>query len=81
MIPRRNIILDGLTSMLESLPSYENLTENSDESALFDEEQEPPSGLINLIRRNSYSEETSITSPNTVRRISKLFRNSYYLYR
>lgn len=44
---------DELTTALEALPSYENLSENPDESAVFDDENEPSTGLINLIRKNS----------------------------
>ena len=44
---------EELTTLLESLPSYGNLTAPEDESAIFDEENEPSTGLINLIRTNS----------------------------
>jgi hypothetical protein len=44
---------DELTTMLESLPSYENSQETQDESAVFDDALEPSTGLINLIRKNS----------------------------
>ncbi|CAF2678825.1 unnamed protein product [Rotaria sp. Silwood2] len=66
LIPRRLNNSDELISRLESLPSYENPLQNSDEFALFDDEQEPSSGLINLIRRNSQSEQTTINSSNTI---------------
>jgi hypothetical protein len=59
---------DGLTSMLEALPLYENLNQKSDEPAVFDDDREPSSGLINLIRRNSYLEdETTFNSSDPVR--------------
>ena len=56
-VPRQLTSSTELASILESLPSYENLTQNSDEPAVFDDEQEPSTGLINLIRKNSQSEE------------------------
>ncbi len=59
MVTRRLTKLDGLISRLESLPSYENLIQNSDEPAIFDEEHEPSPGLINLIRRNSILQQTT----------------------
>lgn len=67
LIPRK---LDNpdeeLTTVLESLPSYENLTQKSDEPAVFDDEKEPATGLIELIRHNSQSEETTITTIDIV---------------
>ncbi|UJR09301.1 hypothetical protein I4U23_013544 [Adineta vaga] len=62
MVSRRQTFLDILSSTLESLPSYENLNQNPDEQAVFNEEQEPSSGLINLIRRNSYLEDDVTTT-------------------
>lgn len=53
---------DELTTMLESLPSYENLQEPQDESAIFEDDNEPSSGLINLIRKNSINESQIITT-------------------
>jgi hypothetical protein len=53
---------DELTTMLESLPSYGNLQETQDESAVFDDDTEPSSGLINLIRKNSISPSQSETT-------------------
>lgn len=67
--PKSSESTDELASMLESLPSYENLQESREQSAIFDEESEPPSGLINLIRRDSVRTVQSITTndaPNTV---------------
>lgn len=59
---------DELISTLESLQSYENLQENTDESAIFEDDTEPSSGLINLIRRNSVVKSTVPNdSSNTVR--------------
>jgi hypothetical protein len=63
---------DELTTMLESLPSYENLQANQDESAVFEDDNEPSIGLINLIRTNSICESQSGTTNdllNTVRNI------------
>jgi len=67
LIPKSIDNPDELTSMLESLPSYENLTQNSDEPAVFDDEQEPSTGLIELIRKNSEPREVTTDSSNTVR--------------
>ncbi|CAF1168930.1 unnamed protein product [Adineta steineri] len=65
-VDRKYSFIDELTSALVSLPSYENdLTQKSDEPAVFDEEQESSYGLINLIRRNSLLEETTIDTTNT----------------
>ncbi|CAF1114576.1 unnamed protein product [Rotaria sordida] len=50
---KHNDSTDELTTMLESLPSYENSQEIHDESAIFEDDNEPSVGLINLIRRNS----------------------------
>jgi hypothetical protein len=58
---------DELVSALESLPLYENLTQNTDEPAIFDDEQEPLTGLISFIRKNSDLEETIDDSTNIVR--------------
>lgn len=64
--------VDELTTALESLSSYETLQQPQDESAVFDEDNEPTTGLISLIRKNSTqpSETTNDTS-NTVRIILK----------
>lgn len=70
---------DNLTSVLESLPSYEDLTQSSDEPAVFDDEQEPPVGLIDLIRRNSEIEGAITNLSETVRTI-KLYRYFLLLY-
>lgn len=49
---------EELLSRLESLPAYDSLTQLSDEPpAIFDDEQEPSSGLIELLRKNSQVEE------------------------
>ncbi|CAF0875843.1 unnamed protein product [Rotaria sordida] len=66
LIPSRLNNSDELISKLETLPSYENLIQNSDEPALFDDEHEPSSGLIKMIRRNSQSEQTRIDSLNVI---------------
>jgi hypothetical protein len=54
--------LDELTTMLESLPSYENIQENQDEPAIVDDDNEPSTGLINLIRKNSVNGSQSETT-------------------
>ena len=61
---------DELTTMLESLPSYENLQVTQAEAAVFDDDNEPSCGLINLIRKTSISPletETTNDISNTVR--------------
>jgi len=68
--PSRVDNTDELTTMLESLPSYENLQETPDESAVFDDDTEPSIGLINLIRKNSLNPsqiETTNDISTTVR--------------
>jgi hypothetical protein len=68
--PKRIDNPDELTTILESLSSYQNLQENPDESAVFDDDTEPSSGLINLIRTNSIhlsETETTNDSSNIVR--------------
>ena len=65
---------DELTTMLESLPSYDIAPENQEESAIFDDDIEPSTGLINLIRKNSLHSSQTITKndlANTVRIILK----------
>ncbi|CAF1459213.1 unnamed protein product [Rotaria magnacalcarata] len=66
IISRKLTNSDELISRLESLPSYGNLIQNTDEPALFDDEQEPQSGLIDFIRRNSTAEPSTIDSPNII---------------
>ncbi|CAF1342954.1 unnamed protein product [Rotaria sp. Silwood1] len=66
IIPRRLDNPDELISNLESLPSYENLIQNSDESTVFDDEQEPSLGLINFIRQSSLSESPTPSPPPTI---------------
>lgn len=58
---------EEITTILESLPSYQNLQENQDESAVFEDDNEPSTGLINLIRRNSLIAAPANDSSNTVR--------------
>ena len=59
--------VDELTTKLESLSSYENLQITPDEPAVFEDDNEPSSGLINLIRKNSVQGDTTNDSSNTVR--------------
>jgi hypothetical protein len=62
--------VDELTTKLESLSSYENLQEIQEEPAIFDDDNEPSSGLINLIRKNSIQGSQADTTndfSNTVR--------------
>jgi hypothetical protein len=62
---------DELTTMLESLPSYDNSQENQEESAIFVDDNEPSTGLINLIRKNSSQIITTNDLSNIVRIILK----------
>lgn len=56
---------EELISRLESIQTYGTVTPDPDEPpAIFDDEQEPSSGLIDLIRKNSQVEE----QPTTVRK-------------
>lgn len=67
---KHNATTEELTNMLEALPSSENSHESREASAIFDDENEPSSGLINLIRKNSVRSSQTITtadSSNTVR--------------
>ena len=73
IVPIRHDKSDELISRLESLPSYGNILQNSDESALFDDEQEPSLGLIDFIRRNSIAEQATTNSSDSVRIIQKFF--------
>lgn len=60
--------VEQLTTTLESLASYDNLQQPQDESAVFDEDNEPSSGLISLIRKNSVQlPDMNNDSSNTVR--------------
>ena len=61
---------DELTTVLESLPSYESLIQTSDEPPVFDDEKEPATGLIDLIRRNSQADDAADTV-TTVRKRQK----------
>lgn len=73
LIPKMIDNSEELAARLESLPSFENLTQNTDEPAVFDDDGEPSTGLINLIRRNSQEGESTDDSTNIVRiKISKL---------
>ncbi len=58
---------EDLAAMLEALPSYDALAPTSGEPTVFDDEQEPPTGLINLIRKNSEPKESTFTPSETVR--------------
>ena len=67
MSSSRSNLVDELIPALESLPSYRNLQDNQDESAIFNEETETASGLINLIRKNSQTEQGITPLPTSVR--------------
>lgn len=71
---------DELTSMLESLPSYENSQDTQDESAVFDDGNEPSTGLINLIRKNSIHTSQSST-PNELLNTVRIILNELFLKR
>jgi hypothetical protein len=62
---------DELTTMLESLPSYDNSQENQEESAIFVDDNEPSTGLINLIRKNS-SQSSQIITTNDLSNIVRI---------
>ena len=59
--------VEQLTTALESLSSFDNLQQTQDESAVFDEDNELTSGLINFIRKNSVpaSETSTLTTTTT----------------
>jgi hypothetical protein len=62
--------VDELTAKLESLSSYENIQETPDVPAVFEDDNEPSIGLINLIRKNSVQgsqPDTTNDFSNTVR--------------
>ena len=67
LIPKPLVNSEELTTVLESLPSYETLNHTSDEPAVVDEENELSTGLIQQIRHNSQSEELGITTSTAVR--------------
>jgi len=62
---------DELTTMLESLPSYDNSQENQEESAIFVDDNEPSTGLINLIRKNS-AQSSQILTTNDLSNIVRI---------
>ena len=58
--------------MLESLPSYSLHTSNRDQLTVFEEEDDPPMGLIDLIRRRTLSAEADKADPpNAVSRVAR----------
>ncbi|CAF4034627.1 unnamed protein product [Rotaria sp. Silwood2] len=75
---KHNDSTDELTKMLESLPSYENSQDNQDESAIFEDDIEPSTGLINLIRRNSMQLSSSETTNDLSNTIVADDSTSYY---
>ena len=65
---------DELTTALESLPSYESLQETEDKPVIFDDNNEPTTGLIKLLRQNTIELSQSRTTnelSNTVRIIPR----------
>jgi hypothetical protein len=66
---------DELTTVLESLPSYESLIQTSDEPPVFDDEKEPATGLIDLIRRNSQADDAADTITTVGKRQKKEIHN------
>ena len=72
---------DELTTALESLPSYENLQPNQNESAVFDADHEPSTGLINRIRKTSIHDAAAAAAASSVRIILKMihFLRDYIL--
>ncbi|CAF0837499.1 unnamed protein product [Adineta ricciae] len=75
---KHNAATEELTSMLEALPSSENSQEHREESAIFDDENEPASGLINRIRRNSVHSSQTITTADSLNTIVADDSTSYY---
>ena len=67
LVPKSLDQPEELTTALESLPSYESLIQTSEEPAVFDDEKEPATGLIDFIRRNSQTEEPTTNVPTIVR--------------
>lgn len=59
LVPKPIEETEDLAAKLEALPSYENLKHDINEPAVFNDEQEPSTGLIELIRRNSHEGEPS----------------------
>ncbi|CAM4765616.1 unnamed protein product [Rotaria magnacalcarata] len=57
---------EEIASILEALPSYQNLQETQDESAVFDDDNEPSTGLISLIRKNSLQAGIANDTTNTI---------------
>lgn len=57
LVPRHIDEPDELASMLESLPSYSPVPSNADDPTVFADEDDPPIGLIDFIRRRTLSEE------------------------
>jgi hypothetical protein len=70
--------VDELTTKLESLSSYENLQEIQEEPAIFDDDNEPSSGLINLIRKNSIQGSQADTTNDFSNTILTDDATSYY---
>jgi hypothetical protein len=68
-----------LLSKLETLPSYSNRTVKSNELNAFDDDEEPESGLINFIRRNTQSEHEPISS--SMANVDRHHRIKLRLYR
>ena len=68
--------VEQLTTALESLSSFDNLQQTQDESAVFDEDNELTSGLINFIRKNSVpaSETSTLTTTTTTNDSSNTVR-------
>lgn len=67
LVPKPLVNVEELTTSLEALPSCEHLNQSSYDLAIFDEEKEPATGLIEQIRHNSQSEESGGTGLPTVR--------------
>ncbi|CAF1588645.1 unnamed protein product, partial [Adineta steineri] len=70
--------VDELTTMLESLPSYEHSKETQEESAIFEDDNEPSTGLINLIRKTSMHSSQTITTNEISNAIVADDSTSYY---
>ena len=71
LVPKPFVNVEELTTTLESLPSYEHLAQAPYDLAVFDEEKEPSTGIIEQIRHNSQSEESIVASTSSTVREEK----------
>ena len=72
---------DELTSVLESLPAYDHLIQTSDEPPVFDDEKEPATGLIDMIRHNSQADDATDTITTVRKTIKKIYSSLISIFR